>query len=112
MSKITDFFLNVVIPVALGVTIYLLPIRQEIKNYLPDALWAYAFVSTLLIIWDRKLPIIWLAGILFVFVAFELAQKTGITKGTGDVIDIIIYFISATIAVGVNSLLQTKKHSI
>jgi hypothetical protein len=46
-----DFLINVLFPLLMGVLIYRLrfiTIHPFIKNYIPDALWAYAFVSSIL----------------------------------------------------------------
>jgi hypothetical protein len=58
-SKIYDGFLNVFIPLLAGLLIYRMEqyfrIPALIRYYLPDGLWAYAFGSSMLIVWERKI---------------------------------------------------------
>ena len=57
-------------------------------NYIPDFLWAVAFVLTLSFFLDNMLT----AGILVVLfgTVFEALQRYNIIKGTCDVIDVIV----------------------
>jgi len=65
---------------------------------LPDALWLYAFICSLLTVWESNSKI----GIAYSFVAlsvaviFELLQKKGWATGTFDLLDIYFY-IAATL---------------
>ena len=106
LSKTTDIFLNVVIPVFLGYIVYLLEnetvVPGIVKNYLPDGFWAYALQSCILIIWNRKINIIWNIAIMLFAVTFELLQYFHFIKGTGDFFDIITYFIFFGIALSAN----------
>jgi hypothetical protein len=106
LSKATDIFLNVVIPLFLGYIFYLLGneivVPGMIPNYLPDGLWAYALQSCILIIWNRKINIIWNIAIMLFVVMFELLQYLHFIKGTGDFFDIITYFIFFGIALTAN----------
>jgi hypothetical protein len=104
--------LNVVFPIILGVIIYigdrinLLP--NNISNYIPDGLWAYSFSSTILIIWNRKINIFWFIILGLCFIIFEIMQSTHILKGTGDIIDIIIYFLFGFSSIIINNLISNK----
>ena len=106
LSKTTDIFLNVVIPVSLGYILYVLGneivVPEMIRNYLPDGLWAYALQSCILIIWNRTVNIIWSIVIMLFAITFELLQYLHFIKGTGDFFDIIIYFIFFGIALSAN----------
>ncbi|MGG9961266.1 hypothetical protein [Ferruginibacter sp. SUN106] len=72
-------------------------------NHLPDGLWAYAFLSCILIIWNRQIHIPWLIVVLISFVAFEVLQSLEIINGTGDIKDIITYCTFSIIALFANS---------
>ncbi|MBS1736314.1 MAG: hypothetical protein JSS98_06845 [Bacteroidetes bacterium] len=77
-------------------------VPEMIQNYLPDGLWAYALQSCILIIWNRKINIIWSIAIMLFAVIFELLQYLHFINGTGDFFDIIIYFIFFGIALSAN----------
>jgi glucose uptake protein GlcU len=61
-----DVVLNIVLPMAIGVLVYALVqtktnmVLSIIRNWLPDACWAYAFMSALLITWNRTCPLFWI----------------------------------------------------
>ena len=94
LFKTKDVFLNIALPVLAGAIIYLFEadVSPFIKNYFPDALWAYAFASSILIIWHREVNVAWLA---VMFVA-------------GDWWDIAVYSLSFSGAVFLN---QYFKHT-
>ncbi len=73
-----------------------------IKHYLPDGLWAFAAVSAILIIWNRQINWWWVLAMGFLFVGFEYLQHIQWIKGTGDILDILVYFIFGYIAILVN----------
>ena len=97
----------------LGVLIYYLPyyifIYAFIINFLPDGLWAYAFTSTILLIWNREINIFWLIVLGLCFVFFEFLQFAHVLKGTGDVLDIIIYFLFGISAITINNFIKKKR---
>lgn len=100
--------LNVIFPIILGVIIYigdkfnLLP--DNITNYIPDGLWAYSFTSAILIIWNREINMFWISILGLFFVIFEILQSADILKGTGDILDIIIYFLFGFSSIIINNL--------
>ena len=110
-SSYFDVLLNVIIPILLGSLFYLctLPYPYILRFYIPDALWAYAFTSIILIIWERVYNILWLSIIVVFFCVFELLQFLGILPGTGDLIDVLTYCISFLCALLLNLLITTKK---
>jgi len=102
-----DIFFNVVLPVIVGLGIYysadFFNINMYIRNELPDGLWSYSLMSSMLIIWNRKINFFW-AAITFSFcILFETLQYLQVIYGVGDLIDIITYFIFVTIALITNS---------
>ena len=104
-SKTIDLFLNVICPLVLGYIFYLLDKRiglGAIRNYMPDGLWAYAFLSCILIIWNREVNFIWVVIIMLFSIIFEMLQYLHFIKGTGDFFDIITYFIFFGIALSAN----------
>ncbi|MDR3711947.1 MAG: hypothetical protein P4L51_03960 [Puia sp.] len=102
-SKRLDFLANVLLPVALGGLLYRL-LRDRtgsyllIRNYMPDGLWAYAFLSCVLIIWERQINRTWILAVFFAAALFEYLQFVGLIAGTGDEIDICVYFTSFGLA--------------
>jgi hypothetical protein len=98
---------NIFIPLLLGVLIYYLPyyflVYDFITNFLPDGLWAYAFTSTILLIWNREINIFWLIVLGLCFVFFEILQFAHVLKGIGDVLDIIIYFLFGFFSIIMNN---------
>ena len=106
---LVDIIINIVLPILMGVFIYRISFTDEwvfIKNYFPDALWAYAFVSSIFIIWNRKVIYGWLFIVILFFVAFEILQYLHFIKGTGDVWDVITYFIATFTAVILNKFVK------
>jgi hypothetical protein len=93
-----DFCLNVFAPLFLGALIYIykneLPNLAFFKNFLADALWAYAFFNSLLIIWLRKKNRFWIAAGFITAVCFEVFQFYQLLPGTPDFFDVVVYFIS------------------
>ena len=104
-----DVIVNSVLPILMGVFMYRVTFINEspfIKNYFPDALWAYAFVSSIFIIWNRKVIYGWLFIVILFFVAFEILQYLHFIKGTGDVWDVITYLIATFITVIINKFVK------
>jgi hypothetical protein len=111
----SDLTLNIFLPLILGGLIYLLADNfvtiPWIHYYIPDGLWAYAFASAILIIWQRKLNLLWLLLMLIVNVFFEWMQFKAIIPGTGDLADIFIYLLFFMIALLFNPFFkQTFKY--
>ncbi len=74
--------------------------------YLPDGLWAYALASSLHLIWGREMNHLWIMLMFCIFVFFELLQYQHVIPGTGDILDIIIYFVFA----GFSFFFNTRFH--
>jgi hypothetical protein len=113
-----DIFLNIILPISIGCTIYLSTqawqTRSFITNQLPDGLWAYALLSGILIVWNRQINVYWVIIVFSVFVVFELLQYSHVINGTGDSRDIFTYFIFAAMALLLNNffsgLLKNKRN--
>jgi hypothetical protein len=101
-----DILLNVILPLLVGIGVYesskVIILNTYIRNYFPDGLWAYSFVSCLLIIWNRRINLFWIVSIFIFFIAFEVFQHFEVINGTGDYIDVLIYFGCSTIALLTN----------
>jgi hypothetical protein len=108
-NTLADLSLNVFLPLLLGVMLYKIPTVRFVRNYLADGLWAYAFMSTMLIVWDRKINFYWLFFVFASFVIFEVLQKMKVIPGTGDIIDVIVYFLFSFLAILANYLLTKPK---
>jgi hypothetical protein len=106
LSLKQDVFLNILLPVLAGSVLYFISDNVSLtgfwRNQLPDGLWAYALISCMLIIWNRQINIIWISLIFITFISFEALQHFHFIRGTGDWLDIIIYFSFSTIAVLTN----------
>lgn len=117
LSKIIDILLNVLLPVLTGYLIYLFTINNSryewARNYLPDGLWAYAFLSSILIIWNRKINIYWCSQVFLFAAAFEILQFYHFLGGTGDIWDIATYYLFFIIVLMANKyfLKQTIKQN-
>lgn len=93
---LVDLFLNVAAPLLLGAAIYLSRFYTSmgafIDHHLADGLWAYALLSALLIVWERKMPASWVTLAFVLPLAYEWCQWEGIVAGTGDLLDLAVYF--------------------
>lgn len=109
-TKTADTLLNIVIPLLLGVMIYrMIPYVQLplfFKNHFPDACWAYAFISAMLIVWDRKVHPLWIVAVFMAAVGYEVLQFVHILPGTGDVRDIVVYFTAFGVGLLANQFLR------
>lgn len=109
-SRAFDFAINVLLPLILGYIIYLLTLNHKhiiiLGNYLPDGLWAYALLSSVLIIWDRQKNIFWIIFIYIAAALFEIFQYLHFISGTGDILDILVYYIFFTFVLAANNLLK------
>jgi len=103
----SDLTLNIFLPLVGGVLIYLFTAISPyatwwIRSYIPDGLWAYAFASAILIIWQRDLNLLWLLLVLLSGLIFEWMQLNDIVAGTGDLADIFVYILFFLIALFFN----------
>ena len=111
-----DLALNIFLPLICGTLIYLLTdttfvATWWIRSYIPDGLWAYAFTSAILIIWQRDMNLLWLLMVLMAGIFFEWMQFKSIVPGTADLVDIFIYLVFFLIALLFNSFFkQTFKY--
>ena len=114
LNKRYYFVLNIILPILVGVMIYVGNkhglITNYISSYIPDGLWAYSFTSTILIIWNRQINIFWFVILGICFVIFEIMQSSNIIKGTGDIVDVIVYFLFGLSSVIINNMLKNKKY--
>lgn len=111
-----DFIYRGFLPVFVGAIMYAFGEKYKylnyVKNYLPDGLWAFGFVSCLLLIWKEKVNTFWLAIAYVSFIVFECLQKLEIIGGTADIYDIFVYFAFATLAVVINKLIIFKRQNL
>lgn len=119
-NKWKDVSCNMILPLFIGTAVYVLKkiisLPPIIVNYLPDGLWAYSLQSCLLIIWNRKINVLWTAALLMFCAGFEMLQKTQLLSGTGDFYDFIVYSIFITTALLFNNIFsfyfyKTKPHA-
>ena len=105
-----DILLNGVLPIFIGAVLYFLELNHFdlfiVKNYFPDGLWAYSFISIILIIWDRRINYFWILVVFIFSIIFELLQYYHIINGTGDIWDIVTYFIFFAIAIMTNKFFK------
>ena len=73
----------------------------NLRSYMPDMLWAYALVFSLMLVTGNKTAYVWkmfvIAGMFSTIM--EVLQVTGCVKGTFDVMDIIVDIIAELMAV-------------
>jgi hypothetical protein len=112
LRKPADILVNVISPVLAGCLIYYGGHAQQlpalVQNYLPDGLWAYAFISAILIIWNRQIHPTWLIIVCLLAAGFELLQYLQLISGTADMIDIAVYLICIGLGVLINYFLKEK----
>jgi|GEM_PF-5268123 len=94
--------LRIIGPLTLGGCVYL-PLFEgtrfdNILHFLADGLWAFAFVSTLLLLWQDRLNITLITLILVAFFGFEYTQAIGLVPGTADLMDVMVYLVSGVLA--------------
>ena len=108
-----DITLNIALPIVASSFIYLtfepFGFQRIINNYLPDGLWAYALISAILIIWQRKVHLVWVITSFILFILFEILQYYHIAQGTGDCWDIFTYSIFGLIALLTNKYFTAIK---
>jgi hypothetical protein len=107
-SEVLAVLLHVVFPVSLGLITYLdlFTLSSLLNQFLADGLWAYAFTSSLLLLWDRKPPLLWLTIALISAISFECLQYIAFFSGTGDQLDILIYLLFGSMALIINKLIR------
>jgi hypothetical protein len=105
-AKLTDISLNVLLPLLAGCLLYIYTgNRYEslvTNNHLSDGLWAYAYISAILITWNRKIHLPWIITIFLSAIAFEFMQYRQWVPGTGDIWDVVTYFIFMACAIKSN----------
>lgn len=104
-----DIIINIILPIIIGLFIYRIyfaSVNSVIKNYLPDALWAYALTSSIFIIWKREANYFWLLLVIIFFVLFEILQYLHFVKGTGDVWDVLTYLTATFMAIIINKFVK------
>jgi hypothetical protein len=109
INKVSDILLNVFLPLLLGGLIYLVADSATflpVKNYFPDGLWAYSFLSAILILWNRSLNYFWIGLSFLVAICFELLQYLHWLRGTGDIADTLVYFAFFMLALVSNRLFK------
>jgi hypothetical protein len=110
ITKRFDIILNVISPILLGYLIYFIYSIEQfsivIKNYLPDGLWAYSFISMILVIWHRQLNLCWMISAYLLAACFEVFQYLKLVPGTADIIDVTVYIIFITIGIGTNNFFR------
>ena len=111
-GKRSDILLNIILPLLLGIGVYrgagVVAIPSLVRNYLPDGLWAYAFLSSILLIWDRTINIAWTAAAFLLAIGYEGAQYEHLIPGTGDIFDVITYFLFFGIALILNMFFKAS----
>jgi hypothetical protein len=113
--KLYDGFLNVLIPLLTGLIIYrteqYIRIPALIRYYVPDGLWAYAFGSCMLIVWERKINWPWMIGAMMLSVVYEICQYFHFIPGIGEVRDVMTYFLFFSLALLSNAFFKTLMYS-
>jgi hypothetical protein len=93
-KKIIDFITNVALPLLAGLWIYWSgAMGGYLRNHLPDGLWAYSFLSCLLLIWNREINKVWVITACLASVVYEWMQHEQRLDGTGDVWDVVNYLV-------------------
>jgi hypothetical protein len=112
LTRKSDILLNVCLPLTIGLLIYcsekIVIVPALIRNYLPDGLWAYAFLSCNLLIWHRSVNLFWVFLVFLVAFSFEVLQYLHIIPGTGDIKDVFTYFLAFAIALLLNTPFKNK----
>ena len=71
-----------------------------LRNYGADLLWSASFtmiIQTILLCDKKRSYFLILSSLLGVF--YELMQRFGITTGTADIVDVIVYIIGSLLAI-------------
>jgi hypothetical protein len=110
LSLCSDIGINVLLPLFLGAASYVFPVPLPgiLRSHGADGLWAYAFMSMLLIVWERKLPRSWIPAPFLVATAYEAGQWGGFLPGTGDVWDLFVYGVGFSFSLLLNHFYLIK----
>jgi hypothetical protein len=110
-NKLCDGSLNVFLPLLAGLLIYraepYMRIPAWIRYHIPDGLWAYAFASCMLIVWDRRIHWPWIIAAMTLSVLYEIGQYYHLIRGIGEVKDVLTYFLSFSLALASNIFFKT-----
>lgn len=110
-----DILINIISPLLIGYALYQPYFRNlEIKllnNYLADFVWGYAFQSSILIIWDRKIKTVWVLSVISCGIIYEIFQYFHILNGTADIMDISIYLLAILLSLILNKYFLQKYKS-
>ena len=112
MERLLDILINILLPILIGCLLYSIDERLTIINYLPDGLWSYSLISTILIVWQRLPNFFWIMISFILFPAFEYLQFVHFINGTGDFIDVLVYLICGLIAIMSNNFFKNKFYPI
>lgn len=106
INILSDLVLNVAAPLMVGLLFYELTcffsMPHIITSHLADGLWAYSFISFMLIVWERKIMPLWIAAVFATSICFELLQYYRLVQGAADICDIVSYFLFFSIALFTN----------
>lgn len=82
----------------------------NLANWLPDLCWEISFLLMLSAIWGnwQEVPKILKFATLLVIIGSEILQGMGYLPGTGDLMDILVYFIGFTIFILLHSKQRVK----
>ena len=81
-------------------------------NWLPDLCWEISFLFMLSAVWGnwRLVPNIIKTVTLVLIIGTELLQMSGLLPGTGDIKDILVYFIGFSIFTLLFLTMRTKQN--
>jgi hypothetical protein len=84
-------------------------LTHNLANWLPDLCWEISFLYMLTAVWGswKQVPTLLKIVTLLVIIGSEVLQRLGYLAGTGDIMDILVYFIGFTIF----TLLYTKQRA-
>ena len=85
-------------------------LSKSIANWLPDLCWELSFLYMLTAVWGgwTQVPKLLKLTTLLVILGSEVLQRMGQIPGTGDILDILVYFIGFTIF----TIVYSNKRSI
>jgi hypothetical protein len=105
-----DIAINVFAPLLFGYMVYISPVQlpRFITDYMADAMWAYAFTSLILIIWQREKQSTWLFASVLTGIIYEACQFWHLLPGVADLFDLLTYFIFFALALRTNNFFKQK----